>query len=1510
MRRTLRESQLGNDQVVIQVILSFLGIPSLSSAGKVSPFFDRSPLRVFPSLSVVVNGVEMNTKLIFTAVALLFLCWFVDPAGASKDGRLNLLGDNTTGQIDPAYSWFSKDVKGIDDVNDVPAGFEGTDILTFYFDEKPDELAFRVSLVQMRDPATGEAYFAREKTLIVVLFDYADGGRSDLPGGLAGRASIAWEEAVFLNPFAGATNERVRCFYSGTEGSYNPTPRRASLNPRGEYVEGSLTLSPTYMNASAAAYRKIYNEKEFIADRRALRERIAAVDITPMYFEVLSLSGGKIVDRLLANSLDPTGETNCAFVHHGNQGLAYSDVFYGRYDDLDGSGFDEALQIHEALSIPGNFHLAATLQTSTEWDNNNGDPNDFNGWLAAGVSAGWCGMVTSAYAQHMMPFVQDAMNEWAVNVETQMTNTRYGYYPRVAWVPERVWLHPSFYPNAGVNDDITDDWIPYGVWAVILDDDVHCQGYDNHQIHTLSGSTLKVIPRDRNFTGKIVGGDGAGALQVLEDLANSGVGEYRFVLFAEDWEAVAEMGSWAGATPNAKETYDWFINKCSEESAWLHTWKVADAVSNPNFQGSTSMNVTYGTYLEIGGTAGYGGGNNGWYTDWAGYVPYANGGDGSGTCDPLRGGNCKNHGTLWNDAYTALMAAPDNNISQAGWYTLMTNLHETGWHDGMGGPISGWELNYSGHIKNTNMYAEASHWANDEYINTTEAYFSDIDNDGYVELVMHNDKVFAIFESIGARAVNVFAKGVDHEFSIIGVDNAYWPGTQADYNDVNHVGALSDVGPNYQHSLYDMEIKSGLGTVVEAVFTYQNLKKTVLLTEGESFFDVIYEVGPSTQYIKNGYSPGLVDLIWNAQMDRIWVGDAAYMGQRNPNNGATAALVLGGGGGNHNFDFSARIMKGDEIYGEGVFEFLLYAGKTSEPDSLSGEIAELRALATSLTDTLGPGVLSAVYYPGTDKLKINFNQITQYSTFSVTGVSIDDDDDGSAELTLASGTTVLETENSYSLTLQLTTADASALEGLNTTSLELMMAANTAYDPASNGNETITNEDNKAISYGAETSITIDGFIDTEEWDHCTLAVPDSNDSEWTSSNEIDGLYVTWDSLFLYIAIDAIVSNNSWLLYFDVDPGGPDGETDLTAIDAWERGTVFTASGFKCDFQYGCYQHQGPYDSDSFFDILSPTTTINLSDSIFSSFDSFHNNGDLGGSELAIPWHILYALGPGNVPANASISIVVSLCWDPEPDGVLGGDIAPNNISATLPTVDNAYTFIVDKSGNGKPDLPDKTPPELTECYRHFESDSLVRVVFSEPVDSVTAVNTINYTVFETAVPSNTVAVLSAEKIASHTVQLALEQPIGSGYSCSVSHVEDTSCYQNVIAPGSTIEIADGPTGFEIARPKEFSGKLYQNYPNPFNPSTTIRFEVPGILPAGGTSGSSHALSTAPVQLAVYDVTGRLVKRLVSKKLPPGPFTVVWNGTDDRGIHVSSGIYFCRIVSGNWSQTRKMVLLK
>ncbi|MCC7430093.1 S8 family serine peptidase [bacterium] len=89
--------------------------------------------------------------------------------------------------------------------------------------------------------------------------------------------------------------------------------------------------------------------------------------------------------------------------------------------------------------------------------------------------------------------------------------------------------------------------------------------------------------------------------------------------------------------------------------------------------------------------------------------------------------------------------------------------------------------------------------------------------------------------------------------------------------------------------------------------------------------------------------------------------------------------------------------------------------------------------------------------------------------------------------------------------------------------------------------------------------------------------------------------------------------------------------------------------------------------------------------------------------------------------------------------------------------------------------------------------------------------------------------------------------------------------------------------------------KLSQNYPNPFNPTTTIEF---AILESGKT------------ELEIFNVLGQKIRTLVSEKLLSGSYKVKWNGTDENGKQVSSGIYFYKLKSGNFSETKKMVLLK
>jgi hypothetical protein len=97
--------------------------------------------------------------------------------------------------------------------------------------------------------------------------------------------------------------------------------------------------------------------------------------------------------------------------------------------------------------------------------------------------------------------------------------------------------------------------------------------------------------------------------------------------------------------------------------------------------------------------------------------------------------------------------------------------------------------------------------------------------------------------------------------------------------------------------------------------------------------------------------------------------------------------------------------------------------------------------------------------------------------------------------------------------------------------------------------------------------------------------------------------------------------------------------------------------------------------------------------------------------------------------------------------------------------------------------------------------------------------------------------------------------------------------------------------------PKTFG--MLQNHPNPFNPSTTITFDLPG------NNGEKH-----DVTLAIYDMRGRLVRMLIDSNLDAGSRQVQWDGRNDRGEPVSSGIYLYTLKAGDERFTRKMTLVK
>jgi hypothetical protein len=115
------------------------------------------------------------------------------------------------------------------------------------------------------------------------------------------------------------------------------------------------------------------------------------------------------------------------------------------------------------------------------------------------------------------------------------------------------------------------------------------------------------------------------------------------------------------------------------------------------------------------------------------------------------------------------------------------------------------------------------------------------------------------------------------------------------------------------------------------------------------------------------------------------------------------------------------------------------------------------------------------------------------------------------------------------------------------------------------------------------------------------------------------------------------------------------------------------------------------------------------------------------------------------------------------------------------------------------------------------------------------------------------------------------------------------------VVDGSEIpkSIWPGYSGVNEDMPLQFF--LIRNSPNPFNPSTTLSFTLP---------------QSGKAELAVYSITGQKIRTLLNGPISAGAHSVTWDGRDDSGKLVSSGVYLSRLTSGTRIATGKMLLMK
>ena len=274
---------------------------------------------------------------------------------------------------------------------------------------------------------------------------------------------------------------------------------------------------------------------------------------------------------------------------------------------------------------------------------------------------------------------------------------------------------------------------------------------------------------------------------------------------------------------------------------------------------------------------------------------------------------------------------------------------------------------------------------------------------------------------------------------------------------------------------------------------------------------------------------------------------------------------------------------------------------------------------------------------------------------------------------------------------------------------------------------------------------------------------------------------------------------------------------------------------------------------------------------------------------IQLPTSTTVGIAPanGDVIANFPFTLETNANYVVSASGILGNDATPFGLVASgleIAAVDTNHFGL--KVFHGVTDAPAvdiyANGILLVENLGYNEYEGYVQVPVGDYTIDVTAAGS-NQSVASFAAPlagfgGGTGIVFASGFLASQSdssFSLILATP--SGYSVSL--------------PATTTALST--IADNVVSPSVF--RLKQNYPNPFNPSTLIDFEV---------------FETSKVSLNVYDLSGRLVKNLLSGNLNSGAYSIEWNGKNTNGISAAAGVYFYSISSGKSTLIKKMSLIK
>jgi len=559
--------------------------------------------------------------------------------------------------------------------------------------------------------------------------------------------------------------------------------------------------------------------------------------------------------------------TPLAIVHHANQ-YVITNGYYDRQGMGDILGLGEPivqshlhrrgllplLQMHLEYRVPLNLHVSGTLIETLLWHY----PQCL-AQLKRLRRAGLVELVGSTFSQNVMPFFSDEYNLRQMNEELWFYRRHLGWDLREVktfWVPERVWdtqrlarvLRSRRLLNGGYQTILLDDRMLYPVGRDYTgsprerfdrEGATELEAYMPWRVE--GGDGLVVMPISKRLRYAVPPSDQQSwhsLRSLLGWLAESG--DDRVVaVYGDDLERAAGVGGW---DPQHAARYEDFLRWLGE-NRWVEPVLVGEWLAGR--RPTESRPVERGTFYELAQAWRAGEDYRGWYED----------------------PNCQEHRQFLATSEQALAEAErqggERGLIELGWAHLLHSSYETSWHnraEETPGPHHGrdqwlapWAAALTSHARSCVVIAEAALWFK-QRDGRAHAELRDVDGDGEQELVLKNDKLYAVFSPTrGGRLVYLFDLTGSKGRLVVGNISDDW-NLQEELNRYmdqprNHPGAFADVG--FEHDRYDVaSIEEGEGGVTVTLYNVQEggalhgAQKRVTLAAGGRQLCVDYMLPP------------------------------------------------------------------------------------------------------------------------------------------------------------------------------------------------------------------------------------------------------------------------------------------------------------------------------------------------------------------------------------------------------------------------------------------------------------------------------------------------------------------------------------------------------------------------------------------------------------------------------------------------------------------------------------------